>query len=139
LPNEEVTYVINIPLIALMVTIIGVTVTALFQLNNIKHDRRKEQERKEEQAKEDREEMTNTINKTMKENLTHTIDHFDDKLRLMQKDIDAHKEEIIEHKKSLESLVHEVLQIIKEGSAGAIARITALEGRVKSLEDRDNK
>ena len=60
MPNEEVTYVINIPLIALMVTIIGVTVTALFQLNNIKHDRRKEQERKEEQAKEDREEMTNT-------------------------------------------------------------------------------
>ena len=136
MPNEEVTYVINIPLIALMVTIIGVSVTALFQLNNIKHDRKKEQEHKEEQAEKDREKMTDSIQKTMRENLSHTIDHFDDKLKIMQKDIDEHKDEIAEHKKSLESLIHEVLEIIKSGSAGAISRINALEQRIKSIEDR---
>jgi len=136
LPGEEVTYSLNIPLLAVAVTIIGITITALFQVSGIKRDRKKEQEHQEERSEKDREKMANTIDTTMKESLIRAREHFDDKIELLNKDIREDKEEIISLKKGLEKLTFEVLEIIKQGSAGAKARMDAIEQRLKSIEDR---
>ena len=136
MPGEEVTYSLNIPLLAVAVTIIGITITALFQVSGIKRDRKKEQEHQEERSEKDREKMANTIDTTMKESLIRAREHFDDKIELLNKDIREDKEEIISLKKGLEKLTFEVLEIIKQGSAGAKARMDAIEQRLKSIEDR---
>ena len=134
--GQEVTYSINIPLLAVAVTIIGITVTALFQVNTIKRDRKKEQETREEHAQLDREKMANTIDTTMKESLVRAREHFDDKLELMKQEMEQHTQDIAKNRTALEKLTYEVLDIIKQGSAGAKMRIDALEQRLKSIEER---
>ena len=134
--GQEVTYSINIPLLAVAVTIIGITVTALFQVNTIKRDRKKEQESREEREEKDREKMSNTINETMNANLKSTREHFDDKLEMMKQAIEQNTTDIVKNRTGLDKLTYEVLEIIKVGSAGAKARLDALEQRLKSIEDR---
>jgi len=136
LSGQEVTYSINIPLLAVAVTIIGITVTALFQVNTIKRDRKKEQESREEREEKDREKMSNTINETMNANLKSTREHFDDKLEMMKQAIEQNTTDIVKNRTGLDKLTYEVLEIIKVGSAGAKARLDALEQRLKSIEDR---
>jgi len=136
LSGQEVTYSINIPLLAVAVTIIGITITALFQVSSIKRDRKKEQETREERAQLDREKMANTIDTTMKESLVRAREHFDDKLELMKQEMEQHTQDIAKNRTALEKLTYEVLDIIKQGSAGAKMRIDALEQRLKSIEER---
>jgi len=136
---EEFTFSLNVPLIGILLTISGLILGAMYQLRSAAQDRKRNEEKKDEDAKKDRDEMKLAIKESMLDNSKNLVQHFDDKLRLMQKDIDDHKEDIAEHKKSLESLIHEVLEIIKSGSAGAVRRIEALEQRIKSIEDKLNK
>ena len=123
-------------MLAVAVTIIGITITALFQVSSIKRDRKKEQETREERAQLDREKMANTIDTTMKESLVRAREHFDDKLELMKQEMEQHTQDIAKNRTALEKLTYEVLDIIKQGSAGAKMRIDALEQRLKSIEER---
>ena len=147
MPGEELSYSINIPLLAVAVTIIGITITAVFQLNSLKRDRRKEQEKKEETQQKHQDEIINALNKNMDDNLKrgeekiiemnkNTIAHFDDRIELLKSNIKDNDEEIKNVKTGLEKLTYEVLEIIKQGSAGAKARMDAIEQRLKAIEER---
>ena len=136
MPTEEVSFAINIPLLSALLAIAALILGALYQLRSAKQDRRRDEEKKEERANLDREKMATTITTTMQENLKHTIEHFDDRINLIMKDIKENEEEIVSLKKGLEKLTYEVLEIIKVGSAGAKARLDAIEQRVKSIEEK---